>query len=79
MKPTDADFTYFSTTAQVLPLMLFAIVLELRVFAGPRPPRAGSRVMAWYMIAGTVLAFLFLGEAVALSTPPIPAAESSSR
>ncbi len=41
--PARADAGFFSTSAQVVPVLLLALVIEARVFGSPRRHRLGSR------------------------------------
>jgi hypothetical protein len=64
---TDADQGYFSTAAQVIPIMAVGLAVEARVFDRLPEPK---RELGWwvvYLVIGTVIGLLSIAEVVALS------------
>jgi hypothetical protein len=63
---SSTDQAFYSTAAQVLPILLLAGWLELRVMHRLPIPEKMSGRFIWYFIAGTGIALVILGEVVSL-------------
>jgi lysylphosphatidylglycerol synthetase-like protein (DUF2156 family) len=61
------NLTFYSTAAQVLPILLLAGVIELRALGGVELPRPGWRRRLWLVIAAAVLITIAEAELAALN------------
>jgi hypothetical protein len=61
------NLTFYSTAAQVLPILILAGVIELRTLGGVRLPRRGWRRTLWVVIAAVVLITTAEAELAALN------------
>lgn len=64
---TSSDQTFYSTAAQVIPLMAVGLAVEARVFDRLPPPKHKFGWWIVYTLIGTVVGLMLLAEVVALS------------